>query len=90
MSMRVFVGFGMRDKHGKAVVAAWPKFVPLDMLSDQWAQRNHYQSLIRLDERGGLCPSEMMANIERRAWHRMDENEAAQKLAKLIAERVQP
>lgn len=72
-------------KYGKAAVALWPKTVPFYLLSEQWAQHNHYQTLTRLNERGGLSPAEMLANIEHRKWISMDENDAALKIAKIIA-----
>ncbi len=40
-----------------------PKQVPMRLLNEQWAQRVHMQSLKRLNERGGMCPTEIMANI---------------------------
>lgn len=42
--------------------------VPMDILNEEWAQKNHSQSLARLKERGGLCFSEMAAIIEKRRW----------------------
>lgn len=49
-----------------------PKFIRWNSLNEEWAQRNHDQSLKRLAERGGLSPCEALANIERRPWHRMN------------------
>lgn len=52
--------------------AECPKFVKWDALNEEWAQRNHGQSLQRLADRCGLDPTEIVANIEERAWHNMD------------------
>lgn len=86
-SMRMLIGYSGKEKHGASAVAAWPKSVPFDMLCEAWAQNNHYQTLTRLNERGGLCPAEMLANIERRKFRMMDDNEAANIIAQLIATR---
>lgn len=43
-----------------------PKKIPFGLLSEEWAQRNHSQTLQRLAERGGLYPNEMIANIAKR------------------------
>lgn len=48
--------------------------VPFDLLCEDIADRNHGQSLESLNERGGLSPSEMLANIERRRYYSMDED----------------
>jgi len=40
-------------------------FIDLSLLSDQWAQKVHGQSLARLAERGGLSPVEVVMNIKR-------------------------
>ncbi len=47
------------------------------------AQRNHYQSLERLAERGGLGVCEAVAIIEDRPWHRMDKAVAEARLLEL-------
>ena len=44
------------------------KFVKWSELSDRMAQSNHSQSLKRLAERGGLCPKEIVGNIEGIGW----------------------
>lgn len=46
--------------------------VSFETLNEEWAQRNHDQSLARLNERGGLGACEALAIIERRPWHPMD------------------
>lgn len=48
-----------------------PEFIRLDALNEEWAQKNHGQTLAQLKRRGGLSPCEAVANIERRAWRAM-------------------
>ncbi len=49
------------------------------------AERNHWQSLERLAERGGLAPSEALAVLEDRPWKAMgDGDEALERLAALV------
>lgn len=48
-----------------------PNHIPWDMLNDEYAQINHMQTLTRLNDRGGLCVTEILANIHkqrRRDW----------------------
>jgi hypothetical protein len=61
-----------------------PKYIPMELLNEEWAKRNHGQTLDRLNERGGLCPSEMLAIIEKRRWEKMDTREAIDKIKKLL------
>lgn len=64
-----------------------PKEVPMELLNEEWAQHNHSQSLEALNERGGMCPVELVANIEKRnytAYEKKDEEEYIQKLIKYI------
>lgn len=56
---------------GGTADARCPKFIRWSALNEEWALFNHGQTLTRLNERGGLSPCEALANIERRAWHRM-------------------
>ncbi len=44
------------------------KAIPMNMLNEEWAQKNHSQSLERLNDRGGLAVSEVIAIIEKRKW----------------------
>jgi hypothetical protein len=44
------------------------KFVKWDMLSEEWAQKNHSQTLTRLAERGGLCWAEIYCNYYKQRW----------------------
>jgi hypothetical protein len=63
-----------------------PRAIPWRLLAphEEQAQRNHYQSLERLAERGGLCPSEMVAVLENRRWRGMPDQEAVARLMELI------
>ncbi len=45
-----------------------PKEVPMGLLNEEQAQINHGQTLARLNERGGLCPIEMVCLIEHRRY----------------------
>lgn len=49
-----------------------PRYIRMDALNEEWAYRNHGQTLKRLNERGGLSPCEAAAIIECRDWHKMD------------------
>lgn len=64
-----------------------PSTVPWAFIApfENGAQRNHHQSLARLNERGGLSVCELLAVIENRKWERMDGEEAAKKLNKYLA-----
>lgn len=42
-----------------------PAKVPMSILSEEWAQKIHRQTLNRLNERGGLCPAEIYLNINK-------------------------
>lgn len=44
------------------------KSMPMAMLNDAQAMRNHGQSLNRLAERGGLASSEALAIMDGRGW----------------------
>ena len=59
--------------------------MPMFMLNEEQAQRNHGQSLKRLAERGGLSPSEALANMEKRRWDSRytDLNKAMQALVNI-------
>ncbi|KFZ26321.1 MAG: hypothetical protein KQ78_01494 [Candidatus Izimaplasma bacterium HR2] len=62
-----------------------PLSVPMSVLNETPAKANHSQTLKRLAERGGLEPTEILANIECRDWRRMDMAQAIDRLNKLIA-----
>jgi hypothetical protein len=54
-----------------------PFAINRSMLNEDQAKRNHYQSLDRLEERGGLGITEITANIGGRKWRAQDNKEAA-------------
>jgi len=62
--------------------------VPWDFIAphERQAHRNHYQSLKRLAERGGLSVCEALAVVEGRQWHRMDQVDAASQLINKVRE----
>lgn len=41
----------------------YPNSIPWDMLNEKRAQSNHSQTLQRLNERGGMCVSEILHNL---------------------------
>ena len=59
--------------------------LPMGLLNEQQAQRNHGQSLARLAERGGLGPSEALAVAERRQYQHRDFVKALEALVALAA-----
>jgi hypothetical protein len=64
----------------------WSLFEP----HREQAQKNHGQALERLAERGGLGPDEMLAIIEGRRWHAMDEADALAQLKALVQPAAPP
>jgi hypothetical protein len=44
------------------------KSMPMAMLSEKQAMKNHGQSLKRLAERGGICPSEALSIMDGLHW----------------------
>ena len=58
--MKVHTDFGQYHKR----FPHCPKEVPMSLLSERWAQRNHGQSLDQLNERGGMSAIELVCNIE--------------------------
>jgi hypothetical protein len=59
-----------------------PRDVPWSLMAphERQANRNHDQTLERLNERGGLAPCEMVAVIEDRPWRKMDDIAAVETL----------
>lgn len=45
--------------------------VPFNILNEDQAQINHSQTLKRLNERGGMSPMELIANIEKKSFIQM-------------------
>lgn len=56
-----------------------------NLLNEEFAQRNHSQTLTRLAERGGLSIDEAVANISRTQWKSRETKDALAELAKLTA-----
>ncbi|RZJ26188.1 MAG: hypothetical protein EOO54_03730 [Haliea sp.] len=54
--------------------------IDFELLSEEQAQLNHYQSLHKLASRGGLSACEAVAIMERRKWAPMDQAAALAKL----------
>jgi hypothetical protein len=44
------------------------KSMPMAMLSEKQAMKNHGQTLERLAERGGICPSEALSIMDGLHW----------------------
>jgi len=66
----------------------YPKNIPFSILNEEWAQKNHGQSLNKLASRGGLDTSEALAIIQCRSWYRMGEQESLDELLSLIVRKV--
>jgi lambda repressor-like predicted transcriptional regulator len=64
-----------------------PRSIPWDIVAPHEAQarENHYQSLERLAQRGGLGWDEMAAVLEDRPWRKMDIQEAYRTVMKIVA-----
>lgn len=62
------------------------KTIPFSLLNEDWAQRNHGQSLKRLAERGGLSPCEAIAIMDRRRWRSIPPKRAIEIIDKRIKE----
>ena len=68
-----------------------PEWIPWALIAphEPQAERNHSQSLLTLNGRGGLSPSEAMCVLEDREWGwgdalKPDENEEGVKLQALV------
>lgn len=74
-------------KHRDKTLKNYPEFVPDGMLTEEWAQNNHGQSLKILNERGGMSVPEILANIKKilRADH-TETQDKIDELNKLIRE----
>lgn len=73
-----------RERHA---ALGCPKSIPLALIAlhERQAGRNHYQTLKRLAERGGLSASEAVAVLEDRDWHGMTDEAAIGRLNELVA-----
>lgn len=86
----ILVGYKVRDdiaemQRGNSPYL--PVCIPWEMLTphERQAETNHYQSLERLAQRGGLCASEALAVLEDRRWRSMPLIEANERLCGLMA-----
>lgn len=61
----------------------WAVIAPCEKQAD----RNHGQTLERLAERGGLCPSEAVAVLDSRKWCPMDLEVSLRRLEEIVKER---
>ena len=57
-------------------VTGYSLFVPMNRLNEEWAEKNHAQSLNKLAERGGLSLCEIAAIINKRPWREISQIEA--------------
>lgn len=60
-------------EHLKAGFNAF-KEIPMGIMNEQWAQKNHGQSLKRLNERGGVTILEALAIMRKRPYRRVYRN----------------
>ena len=75
-SMPIQIDFRKRRQRGLC-----PDFVPMQLLDEETAKRNHGgQSLARLAERGGISPDEALALMDKRPWKPMDFQSAVNEL----------
>lgn len=66
--------------HPNSLLAEYPHSFPMEMFNQEWAQRNHGQTLKRLNERGGLAFNEMLAILNKSSWKAIDNGHAAAKV----------
>jgi len=71
----------------KATKDLSPKEIPYVLVEAHEAQAkaNHWQTVKRLAERGGLSPCELIAVLEDREWYRMDHLQAINQVKAYIA-----
>lgn len=74
------MGEGMQVKVTKKLRVPWSVIKS----HEAQAQKNHSQSLTRLNERGGLSVCEAVAILEDRRWREMNEQDALFRLVELI------
>lgn len=51
-----------------------PKSIPMEMLDEETAKRNHTQDLQTLSNRGGLSPQEALAIMDKSSFYRGERN----------------
>lgn len=73
----ILMNYSDRHKHPD-----WPVSIPWLLIAphEPQAYHNHSQSLKRLAERGGLCPSELYAVLTDQDWRSVDEDWAITKI----------
>lgn len=61
-------------------------YIPWEVIApfEHQAQKNHYQSIKRLAERGGLDPTEAVAVLEQRPYRRMEMDAARARLREIV------
>ena len=78
----------MRTHLSEELKARCPAWVAYDVVApfEAQAQRNHTQALMRLSDRGGLAPDELVAVMEGRHWSkkRLSDEEAVERLLALV------
>lgn len=75
----------IRDRTLKNV----PESVPMSMLNEDWAKRNHDQSLDTLNSRGGLGITELLANIHKtKVRHGIEKQHDVDELNELIQKHI--
>jgi len=62
-----------------------PRFVKWSELDNDWAIKIHSQSLKRLAERGGLCPEEIVLNVNKLEYTTKVDKKFAVEFVKQIA-----
>jgi len=87
-------GEGVEMKRFPVLLTHWerdqyedcPESIPWELIEPhEWqARRNHYQSLERLAERGGLSPDELVAVMEGRGWRPMTMRDAVNRLKYIL------
>lgn len=73
--------------HGYPEYPGAPAYVRWSALNEEWAQRNHSQSLDALAARGGMSPEEIIFNVDRR---RLDWREMKALTKEEWGKRIQP
>lgn len=58
----------MLNRDDRAQYPNAPRCIPMFLLNEEQAQKNHLQTLQRLAERGGLAPDEAIAIMDRRKF----------------------
>lgn len=81
------VRYRRRRRRDPSLPAA-PRSIPWSLVAAHEAQalRNHYQTVERLAQRGGLSPAELVAVLEDRPWTSMAESAAIERLTDLVVE----